>query len=135
MAIAHIEKRYVRVDKVSLGIVFGYATVSKENGVDYYDTQGDHISDEDTIPMAYDFAKGQRLGDDMHDMSNAGFFPFIFPLTEDVAKALAISASKYGTLVGFKPATKELLAKFESGEYTGFSIGGVGERETVSEAA
>ena len=131
MAIS-IEKRYCRVDKVSLGIVFGYATVSKENGVDYFDTQGDHISDEETIPMAFDFAKGERLGDDMHDQGNAGFFPFIFPLTEDVAKSLGIEAKKYGLLVGFKPNSDDLLAKFASGEYTGFSIGGMGDREEVT---
>jgi len=57
---------------------------------------------------------------------------FLFPLTSELAKAFEIKTERTGVMVGIKPSP-EVLAKFESGEYTGFSIGGERLDEEVVE--
>ena len=53
---------------------------------------------------------------------------FAFPLTSDIAKAMGITTTRTGLMVAAKFAP-DVLAKFKSGEYTGFSIGGVRVRD------
>jgi hypothetical protein len=45
-------------------------------------------------------------------------------MTDEIADSLNIAVEKTGALVAMKPDNPETLAKFVSGEYTGFSIGG-----------
>ena len=52
-----------------------------------------------------------------------GDVPFGFPLTMEIADAMSIRSDHYGFLAGIRP-DQDLLAKFKSGEYAGFSIGG-----------
>ena len=54
-------------------------------------------------------------------------------MTSDIAKALDIEIEKTGFVVGMKPSDPEILEKFRSGEFTGFSIGGARRAETVVE--
>ena len=117
-------RKFAKVAGVSHGIVFGYGIVCKdENGEDYYDVQDDHIPEDSMLEAATDFAKGARPGKDMHAGPDVGQHVFLFPLTTDIAKALGIVTKKTGLLVGYAPPP-DVLAKFKSGEYTGFSIGG-----------
>lgn len=119
----------VKVD-AKLGIVFGFAIVCKKDGQDYYDLQDDHIPEDSMLKAASDFMLESRVAGDMHardDNENpvpAGDIVFAFPLTTDVAKALDIQTAQTGLLIGYKPWDKGILAKYESGEYSGFSIGG-----------
>ena len=132
------------------GIVFGFAIVSKvrnADGVyeDYYDlnvdTDGVHkgkpvpenITDEAIMKAAVDAmqAGSHMVGDEMHDGPDSGTYPFFFPLTEDVAKALELDAPKLGLLVGYKPEA-DVLKKFQDGTYTGFSMTG-GRVDSVEE--
>jgi hypothetical protein len=48
---------------------------------------------------------------------------FAFPLTEDIGKAMGIESQKTGLMIAMQPPA-EILIKYKSGEYTGFSIGG-----------
>ena len=48
---------------------------------------------------------------------------FALPLTTDIAKSLGIETKKTGLIIAVKPDA-DMLAKFKSGELTGFSIGG-----------
>ena len=59
----------------------------------------------------------------MHAGEQQGTVVFAFPLTSDIAKSLGISTGQTGLIVGMKPEPA-LLAKYMSGEYSGFSIGG-----------
>lgn len=131
----------VQVD-ASHGIVFGFAIVSKvrnAEGVyeDYYDlnvdTDGPHkgqrvpeaIPDDAILKAVVEATEpGTHLvGDEMHDGPDSGTYPFMFPLTEDIAKALGIDAPKLGLLVGYRPEP-DVLKKFQDGTYTGFSMTG-----------
>lgn len=124
------------------GIVFGFAIVSKvrnDAGVfeDYYDLNIDqdgvhkgkrvpeNITDDAILKAVVDAtAPGTHLvGDEMHAGPDSGTYPFMFPLTEEIAKALGIETPKLGLLVGYRP-TADVLKKFQDGTYTGFSMTG-----------
>lgn len=124
-----------------LGLVFGYAVVCKELDlskaagdrvmVEHYDTQGHHIPEEVMLKAATDFALNSRASKDMHKGEAVQTAVFNFPMTEEIAKALGITIEKSGWLIALKP-TPEILAKYKSGEYTGFSIGGTGQLEEAA---
>lgn len=107
-----------------LGLVFGYAIVCEENGEPYFDLQGDHIPPHSMLKASTHFAKGARMAKEMHVRGDGGTVLFLFPLTREIAKALGITGfTKTGLIIGMAPDA-EMLAKFKSGELTGFSIGG-----------
>lgn len=107
----------------SLGLVFGYAMVSKIDGKPHFDLHGHHIPDETILKSLLKFSE-KPVAKEMHTGEQIGEYAFMFPLTEDIAKSLGIEAKQYGALVAMKPDSKEVLKKFIDGEYTGFSIGG-----------
>lgn len=118
-----MEVQVLKIDK-SLGIVFGYGIVSKINGEEYFDTQGDHIPEDSMLKATADYMAGDRVVKNMHRGGNVGKVVFGFPITADIAGALSIKADKTGFILGMKPDNDEILSKFQSGEYTGFSLGG-----------
>jgi len=114
---------FVKVDE-ELGLVFGFAIVCKDGGEDYFDLQGDHIPEPSMLKAATNFMLHSRNAKEMHQGSVKGTVVFAFPLTSEVAKALGIVTPKTGLLIAMRPDNSEMLDKFKSGEYTGFSIGG-----------
>ena len=120
-----------KVDE-ELGLVIGFGLVCKIQGEEYYDSQGDHITEKAMINAATDFMGSDRTSTDLHVVED-GQVVFAFPLTTDIAKALDIETDKTGLLIAMRPSAP-VLAKFKSGEYTGFSIGGLrGEEEVVEQ--
>ncbi len=113
----------LKVDE-SLGLVFGFAIVCKEDGEDYFDLQADHIPESIMLNGSFDFAKNSRVAKEMHTGGQIGDITFMFPLTSDIAKSLNIVTKYTGLLIAMKPDSPEVLRKFRDGEYTGFSIGG-----------
>lgn len=111
-----------KVDE-GLGLVFGWGIICKNDGVDYYDVQGDHIPEERMLEAVTDFMERDRDHGDMHVAFGKGMVVHSFPLTTEIAKEMGISCDRTGWMVATKP-TAALLAKFKSGEYKGFSIGG-----------
>jgi hypothetical protein len=124
-----------------LGLVFGWAICCTKNGEPYFDYQGDHIPDETMLKAATEFMLSTPMAGDMHARDDDGEpvqdgkVVFLFPMTKEVAAALEIETPQTGLLIATKPSA-DVLGKYESGEYTGFSIGGFrGEDEEVEEAA
>ena len=118
-----IDSEVLKVDP-ALGIVMGYAIISTENGEPYYDLQGDHIPEESMLKAAVDFAENSRVASEMHTGESRGTVLFTWPLTGEIAKSFGIQTERTGLLIAMKPDT-DMLAKFQSGELKGFSIGGV----------
>ena len=116
-----------KVDE-SLGLVLGWGIICKVDNQEYFDLQGDHITESAMIEAAADFMQNSRIAKDMHIAGSEGELPgsvvFAFPLTADIAKAFNIQTNRTGLLVGMKPGSDQVLNKFRTGEYTGFSIGG-----------
>ena len=96
----------------------------KRDGENYYDTQDDHIPEDAMLRASARFMAGPRIAKDMHQGAPVGSVVFAMPMTGDIAEALAISVRQTGLIVGMKPQDPEILEKYRSGEYTGFSIGG-----------
>jgi hypothetical protein len=119
-----IDAEVAKVDE-SLGLVFGFAIVSKDQGVPYVDVQDDHIPEQAMLKAALRFVEhNNSVAKEMHRGDQIGTVPFVFPMTSDIAKSLDIDTDQTGLLIGMKPS-REVLGKFAKGEYTGFSIGGV----------
>lgn len=108
----------------SLGLVFGWAIICKEAGEDYWDVQEDHIPEKSMLHSATDFMANSRVIKEMHAGEGKGTVVFAWPMTGDIAEAMGITTKNTGFMIGVKPDDPEILAKFKSGEYTGFSIGG-----------
>jgi hypothetical protein len=127
-------EKFATVLKVDddLGLVFGWAIVSTEDGEPYYDTQGDWIPEDSMLKASADFMAHSRVLGDMHQTAEGGAVVFAFPMTAEIAKAFGLVTKTTGLMIGVKPASAETLAKFKSGEYSGFSIGG---RRILDEAA
>jgi hypothetical protein len=126
------EKRLVaKVNRVDaeLGLVFGWAIVSNIEGEPYFDLQDDHIPEPVMLKASAAYMAGDRVAGDMHQWVDGkplqiGKILFAWPVTQDVSKAVGINSKQTGLLIGMKVDTPEVLAKFKSGEYTGFSLGG-----------
>lgn len=132
-----IECSVCKVD-AKLGLVFGFALICKIDGEPYYDrgsldeetgdVVSDHVSEDEMLTATTDFMKSARIANEMHtEGDRSGTVVHSFPLTTDIAKALDIETSKTGWLVAVQPDA-DMLAKFVSGEFTGFSIEGTAER-------
>ena len=113
----------VKVDD-TLGLVMGYAIISTREGEPYFDSQGDHIPEASMLEASVDFMKNSRVAKEMHQGEEKGSVLFAWPLTEEIAKAFGIQTSTTGLMIAMLPDNEEVLEKFKSGEYTGFSIGG-----------
>lgn len=113
----------IKVDK-RLGLVFGYAIVCCIDGKEYFDTQGDHIPEASMLKAATEFMLSSREAKEMHVGEKKGTIVFAFPLTSDIAMSMGITASRTGLIIGMKPDDPEIVERFATGEYTGFSIGG-----------
>ena len=110
----------------TLGIVFGWGMITKINGEPYYDLDNQHIPNDIMVKSTSDFMETARVSNDSHTDVEIGTVVHSFPLSNEIAKAMGISSGINGWMVGVKP-NKDILAKFISGEYTGFSIEGTGE--------
>lgn len=115
--------KVAKVDR-SLGLVLGWAIVSKVDGQPYFDLQGDHIPEDVMLEASTDFMENSRAAKAMHAGPDRGSILFAFPMTEEIAKAFNFDThGKYGLMVAAK-FDGDVLAKFDDGTYTGFSIGG-----------
>lgn len=142
--IRKVEVSVCKTDQ-KLGLVFGYALICATKNAEgafepYYDTGSfdadgtlvsDHVSEEEMLQAVTSFMEDARVAKEQHDGGPRGAVVHSFPLTAEIAKALGIDAQMTGWLVAMKPDAA-MLAKFASGELTGFSIGGRAIREAVT---
>lgn len=124
--------KLLKVDQQSQ-IIYGIAITCLEKGEPHYDLQGHHIPEDVMLSAVNDFMSDVRINKTMHDGEQTGTVVHSFPLTEDLKKSLGIECDYSGWIVGCKPEDPEIIEKYLSGEFTGFSIGGSGQLDEVAE--
>ena len=128
--VTKIEATVAKVDG-GLGLVFGWAIVSEIDGEPYFDTQGDNIPSNVAMKAIAKFMEGERVAKTMHVGERTGTVVMAWPMVPDIMKALGIECNQTGVVIAMKPDSPESLRKFQSGEFTGFSIGGSAISEEV----
>ena len=104
----------------------------KEDEKDYFDSQGDNINETEMRKAATGFMINSREAREMHGKVCKGKVIHSLPFTTELAESLGMDEiPRTGWIVGIKPESDEVLQKYKSGEYTGFSIGGSAKREAV----
>ncbi len=115
-----------------LGIYFGFAAISKKGGEEYFDRQGDHITEDALVKAAADFVETGAVSKVMHQGDADGTIPFVMPITSEMLDYLK-SADSTGLLIGMKPSAAT-AKRMDAGELPSFSIGGTrGEEEDVGD--
>ena len=115
-----------------LGLVFGWGMITGLNGEDYYDTDNQHISSDMMLKSTTGFMQSLRISNDSHTESDIGQVIHSFPLSKEIADSMGITSNINGWMVAVNP-TPEIIGKFKSGEYKGFSIEGKCEWEDIGE--
>ena len=109
--------------------LYGYAIVCKELNdegqfEDYFDTQGDHITEPYMKTVADNFMFSSRVAKFQHDGDQIGLVIHSLPVTEELADRLGWTISKTGWVIGMKPDDDAIIKAYQNGAITGFSIGG-----------
>lgn len=119
-----VKSKVLKVD-TNRRLVFGWAQVCTKSGKDYYDTDNQHFPEEVTLDAWVKFMNDTRVHKAMHSGEQVGSVAFAFPAFDDIMKSLGFNeAHQTGIIAGVYVNDDDVLQKFHSGEYTGFSIGG-----------
>lgn len=120
-------------------LAFGWAYVVEDDGQVSADHSGDFI-DKAALPAledaAYEYVLTSREADEMHEkLYGVAKLVESFMLTPEKAEAMGVTTKRFGYWVGFKVIDDNVWAKVKDGTYSGFSIRGMGDRESVEAAA
>lgn len=116
--------------------VFGWCSLSKVDGVDVVDRQGDYIPLEEIEKSAYHYVVNSRKGGDMHQ--RIGDEPLhtsdlieSFVVTPEKLEAMGLDsdAVPHGWWVGFKVNDENQWENVKKGDRVHFSVHGKGRRE------
>lgn len=121
---------FAKADEV-LGLVFGWAIVCTEDGQPYHDLHGDFIPEPVMLKAALKYVESGAAAKEMHLGGDVGRVAFVWPLTADIAAAMGIASRQTGLMIAMKPDDPAIIEKFKNGTYSGFSIGGTGERRAA----
>lgn len=126
----------LKMDKIQKTVddkrqVFGFFSVVEVNGSPVVDSQGDVIKSEDIESAVYKYVKHSRMGDERHDSRTKMVCIESMYFSKEKQQALGIDLGCVGWWGGFEVQDSGTWAKIKSGEYQGFSIGGVGRREQI----
>ena len=112
--------------------VFGWAQVCTKNGAEYFDTDNQHIPESVTLDAWADFMRNGRVNKAMHSGDQVGDVAFAFPAYDDIFKSLGLQiGDQSGIIVGVYVQDDDVLNKYHTGVYKGFSVGGAANWEDV----
>lgn len=126
--------------------VFGWCSISKKDGVDVVDLQGDMIPIEEIETAAYSYMLNSRKGGNQHQRVNKGFVEDEPLHVSDIIESVVFTPEKIekmglpadfpqGWWIGQQIHDKETWHQVKTGQRKGFSIHGKGRREPVDEVA
>jgi hypothetical protein len=121
--------------------VFGWCSLSKVDGQDVVDLQGDSIDIDEVEKSAYTYVLESRKGGDMHKRVSKGsevhhtadlIESFVVTPEKLEQMGLASNALPLGWWIGMKVNDDEQWGEVKAGRRTGFSIHGTGSRTEVA---
>lgn len=117
-------------------IVFGWGSVTKKDGVEVIDLQGDVIEDVELEKAVYEFMAVSKQHDEQHERIVEGsHFVESFVVTDEKLEKMfpgeTIPQGYRGWWVGIQVNDVEVWKKIKDGTYTGFSITGSAIREDI----
>lgn len=120
--------------------VFGWCSLSKKDGQDVVDLQGDIIPIEEIEKSAYDYVLTSRKGGNQHEREGEGprhvgnvIESMVFT-PEKIEKMGLPGDFPQGWWIGMKIEDEETWQQVKSGERAGFSVHGAGRRAPVEKA-
>lgn len=115
-------------------LVFGWASIVSAGGVEIVDSQSDVLDAASLEKSMYSYVEDSRVGGEMHERMGVGTLVESFVSTPSKLAKLGLpeNALPVGVWVGFRISDDATWAKIKSGEYTAFSIGGVGSHEEIA---
>lgn len=120
-------------------LIFGWCSISKKDGKDVIDLQGDFIPIDEIEKTAYTYALESRVGGEQH--ARDGEHPlkvsdmvesFVATPEKLAAMGLPEDAMPHGWWIGFKVNDPETWAGIKDGTFTDFSIHGSGVRKEIA---
>lgn len=117
-------------------LVFGWGMVCTKNGELYFDTDNQAVPEDVALQAWKEFMlSGQRTLKAMHAGVEVGQVIFAFPMLTDIAKSLGFeNLPQTGILAGVYVEDDDVLQKYVTEVYKGFSIGGRATWEDVPNA-
>lgn len=115
-------------------LVFGWASIVSAAGVEIVDSQSDVLCAVSLESSVYKYVEESRTAGAMHQQMGVGTLVECFVSTPSKLAKLGLpeNALPTGAWVGFRISDDDTWTKIKSGEYTGFSIGGVGSHEEIA---
>ncbi len=107
-----------------LQVVWGWASVIKEDGKVVVDSQDDVISEVSLLKAAHEFVTDFRQGKVMHHGRKVATLVESVVFTDDLQKALGIDLKKIGWLIAMKVLDEDVWKLVKNGTLQAFSIGG-----------
>jgi cation transport regulator ChaB len=120
----------IKADEVQR-LVWGWASVSTENGALVTDRQGDMIEPVEMVKMANAFMEDVRTAKSMHEGGQIGQVIHSLPLTKELGAALGLESNREGWIVAMKIYDDAVWESVRVGTFGGFSIGGRAQSEEV----
>lgn len=118
-------------------LAFGWASVTKVDGMPVIDRQADFMTTEDIETAAYEYVLKSRVGGDMHRRNGEAAHKVSdlvesFVVTDEKVKKMGLPEdTPRGWWVGFKIHDDDAWELVKKGERTGFSIHGRGRRREI----
>ena len=126
-------------DKQIVGGIVSVSTMA--DGSPYFDIEGDTIEPQDLINIAEDFMLNDCTFDLEHNSIIEGAPPITakvvqsFVITPEICTSLGLTSSIYGYAwwLAVHIEHEGIWEKIKSGEFKGFSIGGIAERISMED--
>jgi Putative phage serine protease XkdF len=127
---------YLPHQRMTKGLVHGIAAVSTVNGEPFFDSQGDFIPVDELHSIAKQLLKGGDAGvmhmrDGNGDLVKAGKIVEALVLDNAMQKRLGVNLGMEPLIIGVKVEHPVVLKMAEDGVFSGFSLGGMGQRVPV----
>lgn len=113
-------------------MVWGWASVSTEQGKEVVDTHGDIVETITLVKAAHDFMDHARAGKVNHGGPRTGKVVESLVFTAALQKALGIDLGMEGWLIGYKVEDDATWSQVQAGKLGSFSFGGTALRRKSS---